>query len=298
MTNLRAPLGEASSTYSTYSSFGMLSNEFVFTIPVYNNMESMYVIPSTGNPNNYLSSLKINDSTITGFDGGVTSQDVYVSSSTSSVKLSASTVNSGSKISGNISGTGSASGNISINEGKNTLTVKVTAGNGSLKTYTINIYREAQPVQPNTNTNAGSLSDVVTRSGYKINNNYLSGINPGSKAVDVINSIKRNDANATVVIKNSSGKVIESDFVGTGSTIEITEGSYKLSVVVVIYGDASGDGKINALDLLKVQKHILGLSKLSGSSLTAGDSSKDGKVNALDLLKIQKHILGINSINQ
>ena len=107
MTNLRAPLSEASSTYNTYNSFGMLSNEFVFSIPVYNNMENMYVLPSMGNPNNYLNSLKINDSTVTGFDGGITSYDVYVSSSTSSVKLSASTVNSGAKISGNISGIGS-----------------------------------------------------------------------------------------------------------------------------------------------------------------------------------------------
>lgn len=298
MTNLRAPLSEASSTYSTYNSFGMLSNEFVFSIPVYSNMENMYVLPNTANPNNYLNSLKINDSAITGFDGGVTSYDVYVSSSTSSIKLSASTVNSGSKISGNISGTGSASGTININEGSNPITVKVTALNGSLKTYTINVNREKVTTQGDSNITVGDLSSAVTKSGYTINNNYLSGVNPGVKASDVINSIKKNDANANVVIKNSSGQVIESDFVGTGSTIEVTDGSYKLNVTVVIYGDASGDGKINALDLLKVQKHILGVSKLSGSNLSAADPSKDGKVDSLDLLRVQKHILNVNSIKQ
>ena len=302
MTNLRAPLGEASSTYSTYKSFNMLDNEFVFTIPVYNNMENIYVLPSTANPNNYLSSLKINDSFVTGFDGAVTSYDVYVSSSTSSINLYASTVNGGSKISGSISGVGSASGIININEGNNVITVKVTALNGSLKTYTINVNREtssqsAQP-KPGANVSVGDLSGTITKSGYKINNNYLSGVNPGVKASDVINSIKKNNANTNVVIKNSSGKVIESDYVGTGSTILVSEGDYKLNVTVVVYGDASGDGKINALDLLKVQKHILGINKLSGSSLTAADPSKDGKVNALDLLKVQKHILGINLVNQ
>lgn len=303
MTNLRAPLSEASSTYNTYKSFEMLGNEFVFTIPVYNSMENMYVLPSMGNPNNYLKSLKINDSTVTGFDGGVTSYDVYVSSSTSSIKLSASTVNSGSKISGNISGTGSATGNININEGKNTITVKVTAGNGSLKTYTINVNREkastpAPTPTPNVPATTGELSNVVTSAGYRISNNYLKGIHPGSKATDVINSIKKKDANVNVVVKNSSGKVIESDFVGTGSTIELSKGDYKLSVTIVIYGDPSGDGKINALDLLKVQKHILGLSSLGGSNLEAADPSRDGKVNALDLLKVQKNILGVSSINQ
>ena len=66
MTNVRAPLGEASSTYSTYRNFDMLNNEFVFTIPVYKNMENMYVLPNPSNPNNYLSELKVNGSGVTG----------------------------------------------------------------------------------------------------------------------------------------------------------------------------------------------------------------------------------------
>ena len=298
MTNLRAPLSEASSTYSTYNSFNMLNSSFVFNIPVYNNMEKMYVLPSPNNPNNYLSELKVNGSIVTGFDGA-TSYDVYVSSSTSSVSLSAKTVNSGSKISGSISGTGSASGSVNVNEGNNAIKVSVTAQNGSVKTYTVNVHREKS--NTNTNTNTGTNTDlysVVTKSGYKINSNYVSGISIGTKASSVINSIKKNDANATVVVKNSSGKTIESDFIGTGSTVEITDGDKKTTLTVVIYGDVSGDGKINALDLLKVQKHILGINKLSNSYLSSADPSADGKVNALDLLKIQKHILGINSIKQ
>ena len=299
MTNLRAPLSEASSTYSTYNSFNMLNSSFVFNIPVYNNMEKMYVLPSPNNPNNYLSELKVNGSSVTGFDGATTSYDVYVSSSTSSVSLSAKTVNSGSKISGSISGTGSASGSVNVNEGNNAIKVSVTAQNGSVKTYTVNVHREKS--NTNTNTNTGTNTDlysVVTKSGYKINSNYVSGISIGTKASSVINSIKKNDANATVVVKNSSGKTIESDFIGTGSTVEITDGDKKTTLTVVIYGDVSGDGKINALDLLKVQKHILGINKLSNSYLSSADPSADGKVNALDLLKIQKHILGINSIKQ
>ena len=299
MTNLRAPLSEASSTYSTYNSFNMLNSSFVFNIPVYNNMEKMYVLPSPNNPNNYLRELKVNGSSVTGFDGATTSYDVYVSSSTSSVSLSAKTVNSGSKISGSISGTGSASGSVNVNEGNNAIKVSVTAQNDSVKTYTVNVHREKS--NTNTNTNTGTNTDlysVVTKSGYKINSNYVSGISIGTKASSVINSIKKNDANATVVVKNSSGKTIESDFIGTGSTVEITDGDKKTTLTVVIYGDVSGDGKINALDLLKVQKHILGINKLSNSYLSSADPSADGKVNALDLLKIQKHILGINSIKQ
>lgn len=311
MTNLRAPLSEASSTYSTYSKFSMLGNEFVFTIPVYNNMEKMYVLPSPLNPNNYLSELKVNGSSVTGFDGANTSYDVYVSASTSSIKLSAKTVNGYSKISGGISGTGSASGTINVNEGDNAIKVSVTAQNGSVKKYTVNVHREKSttptptpaptPTTPSNNnptTGTTDLNSVVTKSGYKISNSYVSGIAVGTKASSVINSIKKNDANATVVIKNSSGKTIESDFIGTGSTIEIKDGDKSLKLTVVIYGDASGDGKINALDLLKIQKHILGVNKLTGAFVKAGDPSGDNNINALDLLKVQKHILGINLIKQ
>ena len=304
MTNLRAPLGESSSTYSTYNSFGMLNNSFVFTIPVYNNMEKLYVLPNPNNPNNYLSDLKINGSKVTGFDGSITSYDVYVSSSTSTVSLSAKTVNSGSKISGDISGTGSALGDIKINEGKNTVKVIVTALNGSVRNYVININREKSgsiqtpSPSPNDKKTNSEINSVITKSGYKINNEYMSGISINSKACDIINSIKKNSADAVITIKNSSGTVIEKDIVGTGSTVEVKIGDSTSKYTIVIYGDASGDGKINALDLLKVQKSILGVSKLDGVYSVAGDASKDNNINALDLLKIQKDILGVKKITQ
>ena len=313
MTNLRAPLSEASSTYSTYSSFGMLDNSFVFTIPVYNNMENMYVLPSPANPNNYLKELKVNGSTITGFDGANGSYDVYVSSSTSSISLSARTVNSGAGISGNISGTGSASGSININEGDNSIKVIVTALNGSVRTYTINVHREKSkvvtpsnptpaptpaPEKPSDSRGGTDLNGLVVKSGYKLSGSYISGIGVNTKASSIINSFKKSDASVNVVIKNSSGKVIDADYVGTGSIIELSLGESSIKYTVVIYGDVSGDGKINSLDLLKVQKHILGINKLGDAYSTAGDASGDGKINSLDLLKIQKHILGINLIKQ
>ena len=304
MTNLRAPLSEASSTYSTYSSFNMLNNEFVFTIPVYNNMENMYVLPSPNNPNNYLKELKLNGSSVTGFDGGNTSYDVYVSASTGSVSLSAKTVNGGSKISGNISGTGSASGSINVSEGTNTLKVVVTAQNGSVRTYTINVHRAAnttpKPAPTPSTNNSGNLNTTITNSGYKLSNGYVSGITINTKASDIINSIKKKDADATVVIKNASGAAIENDIVGTGYTIEVKSGNSTATYVIVIYGDASGDGKINGVDSLKIKKHILGINKLDGAYLIGANVNKDSSnvINGTDSLMIKKHILGLYTIKQ
>ena len=67
---------------------------------------------------------------------------------------------------------------------------------------------------------------------------------------------------------------------------------------VVIKGDVSGDGVINALDLLRVQKVILKQVNLDDSGKLSADTSGDGKVNALDLLQIQKHILKQTTITQ
>lgn len=58
-------------------------------------------------------------------------------------------------------------------------------------------------------------------------------------------------------------------------------------------GDVNNDGKINMLDAILVQKHGVGLSKLSDTQLEASDVNKDGKVNMLDAILLQKYSLGI-----
>ncbi len=60
----------------------------------------------------------------------------------------------------------------------------------------------------------------------------------------------------------------------------------------VIKGDVTGDGKVDALDLLKVKKHLLGQLIIAGDNALAADVTGDGKIDALDLLKIKKYLLG------
>lgn len=57
-------------------------------------------------------------------------------------------------------------------------------------------------------------------------------------------------------------------------------------------GDLNGDGRINTVDIVKVQRIIVGL---DGSN-SAADINGDGKVNTVDIVKIQRHIVGIESI--
>lgn len=59
--------------------------------------------------------------------------------------------------------------------------------------------------------------------------------------------------------------------------------------VVALPGDANGDGVINALDITKVERIILGLDP----ETTGADANCDGSINALDITKIELIILGI-----
>ena len=86
--------------------------------------------------------------------------------------------------------------------------------------------------------------------------------------------------------------------VGTGDTLVITNGSTTKSYKVVIYGDNNGDGKVSILDLLRVQKDILGSSSLSTYDKKASDTNRDGKIDVVDLLRVQKQLLGNNVIEQ
>lgn len=58
-------------------------------------------------------------------------------------------------------------------------------------------------------------------------------------------------------------------------------------------GDANGDGNIDSADLLKVQKHLLGVNKLTGIYYEAADTNSDGSIDSADLLKIQKYLLTV-----
>ena len=66
-----------------------------------------------------------------------------------------------------------------------------------------------------------------------------------------------------------------------------------------MYGDVNADGKINSIDLLVLQRHILELQKLEGVFVKAGNVRKNGKnPSSVDCLLIQRHILGLQGLEQ
>ena len=122
------------------------------------------------------------------------------------------------------------------------------------------------------------------------------------KSLKVSQIKEKIDTDYKIEIYNYQGqKLSDEQNAGTGSTIRLLDENnvIKMEYIIIIYGDISGDGKINSADLLTLQKHILEIQKLKGVFLKAGNIRKNGKnPSSIDSLLIQKHILEIELIKQ
>ncbi len=285
MTNVQAASSEASKVYTAYSKTGTLNSAITFSIPVYENMpDSITSKPSdSGNPNNYLKTLSVSGYSLTPTFAinSTKNYSLIVAESVSSVTISATTVNSKASVSG--------TGKVSLSKGTNTVKVVVTAQSGSKRTYTLTIVR---------GTASGNSGTSASFSGsYTISDNIITGVATSTTVSSFISNL--GCSNGTVTVTNSSGTEKTSGKIGTGDIVKVNVSGNTLTYTVIIYGDVNGDGTINALDLLKIQKHLTGASSLSGAYLKAANVKKSGSSpSALDLLKVQKHLTGASTIKQ
>ena len=112
--------------------------------------------------------------------------------------------------------------------------------------------------------------------------------------------IKKLLEDGNILVNNKNEILSDTDLVGTGSIIRVKENDVVLrEYEIILYGDVNGDGKINSVDLLVLQRHILEIEKFSGVFLKAGNIRKNGRnPSSVDLLLIQRHILGLQNIVQ
>lgn len=284
MTNVMAPMSESINAAKGYSD---KNQAFNFRIPVYNNMPASAVgYSDTGNPNNYLKSLSVSGVNLTPtFTGATTNYSVVVGSGVSSVTIAASPIASTSSVSG--------IGNVSLKTGNNVFNINCTAQNGDVKTYTINIARQAAADNTGSDNNN---SYSVTSSVYTIGT-YVTGIQPKTNASAFLSNM--NASGCTMKVLSSNGNE-NTGIVGTGNKLAIyVNGELKKVYDIVIYGDVSGDGAISMSDLVKINRHLLGISRLAGINLEAGDSNRRGDgVSMSDLVIVNRHILGLTRITQ
>lgn len=284
MQNIEAPYSEANSTYKAYKEiFGkdFYDLAFVFTIPVYKNMPDKNSLPSEDNPINYLKTLTVDGKSVTNFNSLKTSYSINIPETTKSVKVAATKIENRSSIKG--------TGTISITKDGQVIPITVTAENGDKLVYNITVNLKE------VNTEEMTLAETIAgiKSGT-FKDGYITGL---TNANSILKAVTDVNPEAEVVVKDLNNKTVSSS-VGTGYKVTITVLDENKTYQVVIIGDTNGDSEIDILDLLRVQKHILKSSTLSGANGKAADVSKDGKIDILDLLKVQKHILGSSTIKQ
>ena len=281
MTNVEAAISESKSVAKAYTD---KTQAFVFKIPVYENMPSEAVkFTASGNRNNYLKTLSVAGYSLTpSFDGAKTSYSMIVENAVASITVSATPVVSKSTVSG--------TGTLNLKVGTNTFSINCKSESGETKTYTLTVVREAAATQPEEPQNYTLTSDKYTIG------TYVTGIAPGTSAADFVAGFKCEGG--TVKVLTAAGAE-STGTVATGNKLGVyVDGTLVATKEIVIYGDLSGDGKINALDAIKLNRYTIGTSSLAGCYLVAADVSGDGKSNALDAIIINRYTIGLSDIKQ
>ncbi len=283
MSNVQAAATEAASMCKAYKNNGLINSALVFKIPVYNNMTEQATVkpPDSGSPNNWLNALSVSGYSLTPtFSGGTTDYSLIVENSVGSLNVSASTVSGSARISG--------TGTIGLQVGTNVIPIRVTAQNGSVRTYNLTVIRK---------DGNGSVVDAPTlNTNYTVNGTTITGVGLGTGVTDFTAALGA--AGSTVTVYKADGVTVNTGAVGTGNIVKVSNSVASVTYTVVIYGDVSGDGVIGVGDLVSTKKYLLSQGQLSEACCKAADVDRDGAITVRDLVTIKKHILGQQSITQ
>lgn len=142
-------------------------------------------------------------------------------------------------------------------------------------------------------------SEIHIDSSLNVNSLEISGIDYNeNKVTDILGKIT---TDLELEIVNNKDEILgPTDLIGTGSKVRVKENEKILrEYKIIIYGDVNGDGRIDSIDLLVLQRHILDLEKIKAIYTKAGNINKNGNPpTSVDLLLIQRHILGLKIIDQ
>lgn len=295
MTNVEAPKSEATKMYSAYESYDMLDTPMTFVIPVYLNMPSkVCALPeSTGSPNNWLKSLTLSnaDLTPTFKANQVNDYDSIVEYDVKSLEIFAATVNSNAKIeiSGVQSGKNSVTQKINLEVGINRIPIRVTAQNGDVREYVLTIVRKE----------VENISELFgDEFHFEQQNKVISGVSPEMTVGEFIEKLGMSTEYQPKIYRDNQEKK-NSDKIATSDQLKVEVSGEEITYQIMIYGDANGDGSVNAIDLLAVRKEIMNPGILTDLYKKAANVDKnEAGINAVDLLMIRKHILKEYTIEQ
>ncbi len=175
----------------------------------YTASKSIKIIVSWPSSNNYLSNLEVDDYDLSpAFDEDVFEYDVEVPNDVRKVHIYATRDSSSSSVKG--------TGEVSLEEGVNTFDIDVTAQNGNVRTYTVNIIvKELEPIE----VNVGDSKYTIIRK-----KELLPTINPYFKA----SIIKIGDNEIPCYVNEETNMTLVGLRSGDSTKLFIYDGKYKL----------------------------------------------------------------------
>ena len=103
------------------------------------------------------------------------------------------------------------------------------------------------------------------------------------------------DPQYNIKLLGSNGFTKTSGYIATGDRFVLldADGDIIDTITVVVTGDVTGDGRINAADYIAQRRSILGTTNLEIANQTAADVNGNGKIQANDYIKLRRYILGM-----
>lgn len=139
---------------------------------------------------------------------------------------------------------------------------------------------------------------ILQQVGLTKSDQYLVGFQLGTD-IETVRQLFANLPNVTIDnFKNVNGQEITHGPIATAMQFDVSNSAETFHYIVVIKGDANGDGAIYATDYVKVRNHIMNQGGLSGAYLRAADINNDGNVHATDYVKIRNYIMHGTAIEQ
>ena len=239
--------------------------------------------------NNNLKSLEIEGQEITpAFDKDTTSYTLTVPSDVDKIKVNAESESDAATVDG--------TGEHELQPGENTVEVKVTAEDGTEKTYTIVVTKEEDEDEKITSIEYG----------HEMDDTYIYTGNLNAKAINLKDELDNDNEKLVVTLpstEDEDGNIVDgeeisdSDYIGSGYVVKLMiNGVEKDRKTIIVKGDVDSNTQITLLDGVTVCYHYLGANNpssgkptLEGYQLITSDVSGDGEVTLADAVAIVYH---------
>ena len=327
MTNVQDPTSQSKTLYNTYAKNGILDKSLNFIIPIYEDMPSSVNMPSgfsddtedlyyvnctdglrvrnkastsgsiltTLYKNTKVQMITKNYTTANGIVWDKIKLSNGVTGYTADKYLTACETNTGSDT---VIGTAKTTENLKLRKSASTSGVLLTT---IPKNTQIDILQKDVSNSNGYNwykVKYGSYKGYVASQYLNVNNSNNNNNNNDNKSdeIKLNDEYAKADGNTLIVTPNSTINNIANSASGTlktGETVKVGSKSY----TVAMLGDANGDGKVTAIDYMKIKNNIMGSSTLAKTNKIAADVNMDERITAIDYMKIKNYIMGSSKID-